>query len=376
MSEEAVLTRIPTFIDSGTMIGMSDPLPEHTAEMPDAFNSWQFRLVHIVYLVTILATSMATFGAGGVLLGILVGVFWASVFTSHSRPKAFLKSLLVALLCFCLIGVLMPAVQTAREAGSHITCLNNLKQIVIALHSYHDQYGSFPPAYITDENGQPKHSWRVLLLPFLEEQALYDKYDFDEPWNGPNNSKLVDSMPSIYSCPSATHDLQGQTSYVAIVGPHTAWPGASARTVSEITDGTTNTVLVLECNDQNTQWLEPQDLELSVALEVLASEDMAAAGNHKSEGFFYRYYHGRNMAMADGSVRFAGNRVGQEVWSALFIVNDGTVWDDRDLSARFTGGRQVNVGNCIRLGLFIVLALFPLPWVWLNPTSDVGSQRS
>ena len=129
-------------------------------------------------------------------------------------------------------------------------------------------------------------------------------------------------------------------------------------------------------NDQNIQWLEPQDLELSVALEVLASEDMAAAGNHKSEGFFYRYYHGRNMAMADGSVRSAGNRVGQEVWSALFIVNDGTVWDDRDLSARFTGGRQVNIGNCIRLGLFIVLALFPLPWVWLNPTSNVGTRRS
>ncbi len=225
-----------------------------------------------------------------------------------------------------------------------------------------------------------RSSWTRLAV--ASTVAPYDCYqpvqlfDFDEPWNGPDNCKLVDRMPSIYSCPSATHDQQGQTSYVAVVGPHTAWPGASARNVSDITDGTTSTVLVLECNDQNIRWLETRDLELSVALEVLASEDMAAAGSHKSEGFFYQYYHGRNMAMADGSVRFAENRVNQEVWSTLFILNDGTAWDDRDLSARFTRGRQINVGNCIRLGVFIVLALFPLPWVWLNPTSSVGARRS
>ena len=152
-----------------------------------------------MYVVTLLAVSMATFGAGGVLLGVFVTLFWAAVFTSRSRPRAFLQACLVALVCFLIGVLLLPAVQSAREAAFCVVCSNNLKQIAMALHMYNEQYGSFPPAYIADENGNPKHGWRVLILPFLDEQALYDKYDFDEPWNGPNNSKLADSMPPVYS---------------------------------------------------------------------------------------------------------------------------------------------------------------------------------
>ena len=129
-------------------------------------------------------------------------------------------------------------------------------------------------------------------------------------------------------------------------------------------------MLVLECNNQNIQWLEPRDLKLSEALEVITCEDIAIAGNHESESFFGQYCLGRNMAMVDGSVRFAGNHVARDIWSALLVVDDETVWDDHDLSAMFTNYRRLKVGNCIRFGIFIVLVLFPLPWVWLNPTSS------
>src|SRR4051812_9073955 len=74
-----------------------------------------------------------------------------------------------------------------REASKRTQCKNNLKEIALALHNYHEAYGCFPPAYIADKDGRPMHSWRVLILPYLDEKPLYLKYRFDEPWNGPHN---------------------------------------------------------------------------------------------------------------------------------------------------------------------------------------------
>ena len=75
-------------------------------------------------------------------------------------------------------------------------CSNSLKNISLALQNYHDTYRTFPAAYVPDKDGEPMHSWRVLILPYIEERNLYDKYDFTEPWDGPNNSKLLADMPS------------------------------------------------------------------------------------------------------------------------------------------------------------------------------------
>jgi hypothetical protein len=81
------------------------------------------------------------------------------------------------------------------------------------------KYGCFPPAFIPDKDGKPQYSWRVLILPFLEQDALYREYRFDEPWNGPHNLVLVNQMPAVYCCPS-DYPSDSQTSYAMIVGPH------------------------------------------------------------------------------------------------------------------------------------------------------------
>src|SRR6185436_12455473 len=136
---------------------------------------------------------------------------------------------------------------------------------------------------------KPMHSWRVLLLPFIDEQELYDQYHFDEPWNGPNNIKLLAHMPRIYACPSAEHDYGGRstiTSYVAVVGPETAWPGTSRRTRATLNDGIAGTALVVECDQEKIPWLEPRDLEYNQALKML-SGDPITSGGHRSEDFFY-----------------------------------------------------------------------------------------
>lgn len=102
-------------------------------------------------------------------------------------------------------------------------CMSQFRNVSFALQAYAtDNQGRLPPAYIADEHGQPMHSWRVLLLPYLDQQALYDQYRFDEPWNGPNNSKLAKFIPEVYQCPNEYGHADGShpwTSYVAVVGP-------------------------------------------------------------------------------------------------------------------------------------------------------------
>src|SRR6476620_7242903 len=124
-----------------------------------------------------------------------------------------------------LVALLLPAVQAAREAARRMQCSNHLKQIGLALQNYHDHYHSLPPAYVADADGKPMHSWRVLILPYLEQKALYDKYNFNEPWNGPNNSKLHNEVVRVFCCPSRPgRQTNTETSYVVVTGPGTAWP--------------------------------------------------------------------------------------------------------------------------------------------------------
>jgi hypothetical protein len=131
----------------------------------------------------------------------------------------------------------------------------------LAVANYHETFGCLPPDYIADREGKPMHSWRVLILPFLEQKALYDAYDFAEPWNGPNNSKLAHQIGSIYLRSGLETDQARTTSFVAVVGPQTAWPGARALSFKDLGDGRHDTLLVVEVPDGKFQWMEPKDLQ-------------------------------------------------------------------------------------------------------------------
>ncbi len=112
-------------------------------------------------------------------------------------------------------ALLLPAVQAAREAARRAQCVNNLKQIGLALHNYHDTTNGFPAAAITSKDGKPLLSWRVAILPYIEQQELYNQFHLNEPWDSPHNKTLIARMPVAYNCPSripagAGHDhLQG-----------------------------------------------------------------------------------------------------------------------------------------------------------------------
>jgi Protein of unknown function (DUF1559) len=105
------------------------------------------------------------------------------------------------------------------------------------------------------------HSWRVLILPFLEQQELYRAYKFDEPWNGPNNRKLSGRIGNIYLRSGLESDQVQTTSFVAVIGPQTMWPGSKATSRNDVGDGRHETLMVVEVPDGQFLWMEPRDLE-------------------------------------------------------------------------------------------------------------------
>ena len=201
-----------------------------------------------------------------------------------------------------LIALTIPAVQAAREAARRAQCINNFKQIGLAMQNYASANGHLPPAFSVDAQGKPLLSWRVALLPYLEESGLYGEFKQDEPWDGPNNSKLIDRMPIVFRCPSDSDVAMPPhlTHYAAIVGQGTAFDLPAGVPIAMITDGTSNTLLVVESKN-GTEWTKPDDVDISQVPAALGS-------NHPG---------GVNGLMADGSVRFLNSDIATPVLKAM-----------------------------------------------------------
>jgi hypothetical protein len=175
----------------------------------------------------------------------------------------------VAFLMLCvgvggvMYALLIPAVGKASQAAKRTASTNNLKQITMALHNYERQNGSFPPAYVTDAGGKPLYSWRVLLLPYLEQADLYDRFDKTKAWDDPANIDISDSLVSVFRSPFDDDVAENGVSYVGIVGPGTMFPPGKGRKLDEIVDGTGNTIMVLEVKGFAGSWAEPNDPTLN-----------------------------------------------------------------------------------------------------------------
>jgi len=186
-----------------------------------------------------------------------------------------------------------------------------MREIGLAMHNYHSAYGSFPPAYTVDDQGNPLHSWRTLILPFMEEQALYDSIDLTKPWNDPVNATQADTVVAAYQCPSS--DLPGgRTTYVAVRGPDTILSGDVSTSIAEITDGTTGTIMLVEAGaDHAVPWMSPDDI----------SVDEFVAGRRSN----VRHIHpgGGHALTADGAVHFISENADSGLREALATKSGG-----------------------------------------------------
>jgi prepilin-type processing-associated H-X9-DG protein len=230
--------------------------------------------------------------------------------------------LVVALVCGgILVALLLPAVQAAREAARRAQCSNNLKVIGLAMHNYEVQYGCFPPAFIPDKNGKPMHSWRVLILPYIEgENALYQQYRFNEPWDSPHNRALASRMPRVYACPSDVPPGGSVTSYAMLVGPHAFSTGPRGRRAAEIRDGLSNTIAVAEAADAHINWMEPRDIKAEDMQFQIGRGPTPNAGNAEISS---RHANGANVLFCDGAVHFISGNTDPQQLKAMTTVDGG-----------------------------------------------------
>jgi hypothetical protein len=138
-----------------------------------------------------------------------------------------------------------------------------LKQISVALVRHHDATGTLPPHAIYSKGGKPLLSWRVAILPYLGEAALYKEFKLEEPWDSPHNKKLIDRMPRVYRSPKIKDSRPGLTTYLAPINKDFVFTGTKEglRFPKDISDGTSNTAVLFDVNDQTgVLWTKPDDL--------------------------------------------------------------------------------------------------------------------
>ncbi len=179
--------------------------------------------------------------------------------------------LFVALACGgVLVALLIPAVGAARTAARTAIASNNMKQIGLAFHNYHSAYGELPRPVVFDSSGQPLHSWRVTLLPFLED-SRYGQWDDQQAWNSEVNAALHRPVPRIFLSPFDNDRDTVQTHVMTIRHPDAMMPGDQTIEFSDVADGLAATVLAVHVPAPTVNWAEPRDITLADAQTALAN---------------------------------------------------------------------------------------------------------
>ncbi len=202
---------------------------------------------------------------------------------------------------------------------SRTQCKNNLKQIGLALHNYHDVSFKFPASV----NGEPLVSWRVLILPYLDRLSLFKHYNQEMTWDRPPNDQFALSRISELCCPANYNPTDAQerrfTAYSMPVGPHTIGEKTTGSSTREITDGTSNTALVVEACGAQIVWTEPRDVNIS---SYSTSINLKGNKPGRSESWTSSYHgSGSLILLGDGSVRFISTSTDPTVLKNLATID-------------------------------------------------------
>jgi hypothetical protein len=212
-----------------------------------------------------------------------------------------------------LVALLLPAVQAAREAARRSVSMNNMKQLMLALLNYWDSHRTLPAHAIYSDDGKPLLSWRVQILPYLEEGELYKEFHLDEPWDSPHNRELIARMPAVFRNPNLVEAAEGKTDYLAVVGEPCVFDGTAKGTrLEDIRDGTSKTIALVEADaDRAVIWTKPDDWQYDPA------NPSAGLGGLRPGGWL--------AAWADGRVSFITSSVDRDVLKSLFTRSGGEV---------------------------------------------------
>ncbi|MCA9046323.1 MAG: DUF1559 domain-containing protein, partial [Planctomycetaceae bacterium] len=261
---------------------------------------------------------------------IFIPGFWilcilASAFISWIRKESNeVAPLVVAVVGVSILWVfLSPPHQGHGEASRRSACKNNLKMVGLALQNYHDVYSAFP----SQASGEPPMSWRVALLPYMDQAPLFREYDQSADWNAAVNQPVAKRRIDNLMCPAVPREIQeGEypyTAYVVPVGPNVGWQSQRAFSDKEFEDGVSNTIAVMEACGQQIPWAEPRDLPVpgtAIGMNLPGREP------HRSEGIMSAYHRGgSHLLLFDGAVRFFHEDVDPAIVEALLTPNGGEV---------------------------------------------------
>jgi hypothetical protein len=201
----------------------------------------------------------------------------------------------------------IPDIVAFREDNDRVDCGENLLRITLAMLMYERAHGSLPPAYTVDADGKPLHSWRVLLLPYLGQQYLYDKLHLDEPWDSDHNRPFHAAAPAVYQCPSALL-TPSDTTYSVVVGQRTAFAPGTGKSLD---DFGTNLILVVERN-RAVCWMDPaSDLSESIAVQGIQR------WNDPAIGVGSPHLNVVAVGVRNGSARIVSDTIDPSTWQGL-----------------------------------------------------------
>lgn len=217
--------------------------------------------------------------AVGILIDHYQTVPGSSLMTGNSTPV--------------MMALLLPAVQAAREAARRARATSNLREIGLALHQHESEHKRLPAAASYDKEGKALLSWRVHILPHLDQQALYKQFHLDEPWDSEHNRKLIPQMPEIYVSPGDALE-GGKTRFLLPTGKAALFDGREGPSFAQITDGSANTIMVVEASaERAVEWTRPEDLEID------AAQPAKGLRGARSGGFLATFADGHSAIVAD-----------------------------------------------------------------------------
>jgi Ca-activated chloride channel family protein len=215
------------------------------------------------------------------------------------------------------VVLVLPGINVMRRESRRKQCEANLKRLGLAFQEFNGEHGHFPAPCMRKRDGTPLLSWRVALLPYLGYRPLFERFHLDEPWDSLHNRLLLAEMPAELACPGVAGPHFGQTGYLVVVGPkigptgvHTTFDPSRGAEMREITDGTSNTVVVMETNAL-IPWTEPDDLHWLPGTPPAEIMSPHPGGAH--------------VLLADGQTRFLKNTTQPVVLSSVLTIDGGEV---------------------------------------------------